>query len=83
MAALCVCSGDSLSKFYSIRSKKCALYEIESIIQSLVNLNPVKRRNICTRSTDTSGERFKKNIYYSVKAREVAIEIDLATSHGR
>ena len=39
MAALRVCSGESKSKFYSIWSKKCALYEKESIIQSLVNSN--------------------------------------------
>lgn len=41
--------------FFSLRSKKCnTLYEIESKIKSLVNsnlnLNPLKRRNICARS---------------------------------
>ena len=41
MAALCVCCGESKSKFYSFTSKKCALYEIGN--QAIHNRN-------CTRS---------------------------------
>ena len=37
IAALCVCCGETKNKFYSLRSKKGALYEIESIIKFLVN----------------------------------------------
>ena len=68
MAALYVCYGNSKIKFHNLRSIKCALYEIESIIKSLINshldLNPLKRRSICMQVT--SSERFKKKFYCSV-----------------
>ena len=54
IAAWCVSCGESKSKFYNLRGKKWALNEIESIINSLMNsnldLNPLKRRNIYPRS---------------------------------
>ena len=70
IAALCVCCGKLKGIFHSLRSKKCALYDIyiKSIIKSLMNSNldlkPLKRRNICTQSN--FWQQFKKNFYSSV-----------------
>ena len=52
------------SKFYSLRSNKCALYESVSNVKSLVNSN-LDLEEIFVRGV-TSGERFKKNFYCSV-----------------
>ena len=71
MAALCVCCDESKSKFYTFTSKKCALYEIESIIKSLMkdsisylDLNPLKRKNICANCVKTLSQisRIRENI---------------------
>ena len=35
---------------YSLRSKKCVLYEIESIMNSNLDLNPLQKKNNCTRN---------------------------------
>ena len=54
-AAMCVCCGEAKSKFYSITSKKFALYEIGN--------QAIYSRTI---RGVTSGERFKKNFYCGV-----------------
>ena len=62
MAALCICCGESKSRFYNLWTKKCVLFEIESIIKSLMNsnleINSLKKKEIFLRGV-TSGERFK------------------------
>ena len=62
MAALCICCGESKSRFYNLWTKKCVLFETESIIKSLMNsnleINSLKKKEIFLRGV-TSGERFK------------------------
>ena len=63
-----VCCGKSKSKFHRLRGKKCTFNEIKSIIKFLVNsnldLNPLKRRNVFSRSN--FWQTIKKNFYCSV-----------------
>ena len=61
MAALCVCCGESKSKFYSVRSKKFALYEIELIMKSW------EKSNLYSNISKFYSVRSKKFALYEIK----------------